>query len=261
MAGFFQKIFAKVRRKRKANPPPTQAQIHQKIIETIQSIRGKLDRFLITRKVESGPVQKAQKWSLHKNHTGLFRLDADGMSILLFTEPFLVKRQEKVQGLLPISEVALCRAARDKDPSAFLRAATPPSGKGYTLYQSLLGERSEQEILPAIEDLLSWPNADLHRLIARSRMNIVAHVLVHCTEPIQKLFLSNTSRRYKEMMITELESLLSPGSDPDLNPGSRNLGLLEFETAMHEFQQEMHRFLKENELRENRRRRMEQARL
>ena len=125
----------------------------------------------------------------------------------------------------------------------------------------MLGQRSTEDVLPAIEDLLSWPNADLHRLIARTRMNVVAHLLVHSTESIRKLFLANTSRRYKEMMITELESLLSPGSDPDLNPGSRNLGLLEFETAINEFQQEMQRFLRDNELRENRRRRMEQARL
>lgn len=257
MAGFFQRVFAKVRRKKKAQPPPTHEQISQKILESVAAIQSKLDRFLITRKVESGPIQKSQKWSLHKNHTGLFRLDAAGFSVLLFTEPFLIRRQDKVQGVLPISEVELCRAAQGKEPSGFLRAATPPTGKGYAIYESLLGQRPQGDALPSIDDLLSWPNADLHRLIARCRMNIVAHVIVNSTEAVRKLILSNTSRRYKEMMITELESLLSPGSDPELNPGSRNLGLLEFEKAMKEFQQEMVRFRKEDDLRERRRRRAE----
>ncbi|MBU45674.1 MAG: hypothetical protein CMN76_20870 [Spirochaetaceae bacterium] len=257
MAGFFQRLFAKVRRKKKAPPPPSDQQIRSNIEDLISSIQSKLNAFLITRKSESGLVEKSAKWSLHKNHTGLFRLDAEGFSILLFTEPFLVKRQDKVQGLLPISEVELCRAARQKDPVAFLRSAQPPSGKGYSIYESLLGSRPEGDALPAIDDLLSWPNADLHRLIARCRMNVVAHVLVQSTDAIRKLILSNTSRRYKEMMITELESLKSPGSDPDLNPGSRNLGLLEFEKALEEFRQEMQQFRREDERREARRRRME----
>lgn len=247
MAGFFQRVFARVRRKRKSAPPPTSQQINANIEDLVRSIQSKLNKFLITRKAESGLIEKTQRWSLHKNHTGLFRLDAEGMSILLFTEPFLVRRQEKVQGLLPISEVELCRAARQKDPMAFLKAAHPPAGPSFSIYESLLGRTQDEEPLPALSDLGHWPAFELHQLISRSRMNVIAHVLVQATPEIRKLLLSNTSRRYREMMITELESLHSPGSDPDLNPGSKNLGLLQFEQAVQEFQQEMQQFRKQSE--------------
>lgn len=256
MAGFFQRVFSRVRRRKKAPPPPTNQEIQASIEDLVRAIQSKLSRFLITRKADSGLIQKTNQWSLHKNHTGLFRLDAEGMSILLFTEPFLVRRQGKVQGLLPISEVELCRAAREKEPTAFLKSAHPPSGAGFAIYESLLG-RTAPEPLPVLDDLKQWAQADIHRLISRSRMNVVAHVIVQASEDIRTVLLSSTSRRYKEMMITELESLHSPGSDPDLNPGSRNLGLLDFERALQEFRQEMQQFRREDELREARRRRME----
>ncbi|MCB1304556.1 MAG: hypothetical protein KDK37_09770 [Leptospiraceae bacterium] len=260
MAGFFQRVFAKVRRKKRPEPAPTSAELNQSIEEIVKSIASKLDRFLITRKVAQGPIQKSAKWALHKNHTGLFRLDAEGMSILLFTEPFLVRRQDKIQGLLPISEVDLCRAAQQKDPSAFLLQAQPPSGDGFALYESMLEKSDRDSVeLPSMEELRHWNGSDIHRLLSHLRMNVVAHALIHASAEIRSILLSNASRRYREMMILELEALRSPGSDPDLNPNSQNLGLLQFDRALKEFQSEMRTYLRQKRPHSESRRRAKRA--
>ena len=88
----------------------TNEEIENKLMEIIDACEAKIQNFLITRSKESGVIKKNSEYSITKNAPGLFRLDSKGVSIILNTGGFITLKNNKLSGLLRISEEDLCRS-------------------------------------------------------------------------------------------------------------------------------------------------------
>lgn len=245
MASFLKNLFT---RKRKLKQIVEQSDPAEQIDRMLGQLRDRLGKFLITRNVASGVVKKTTGWTVSKTNQGLFRLESDRVSVLISTEPFLIRKDGKIAGLLGMSEVDLCRAlATGKSVSEFFKRSYPVRGKSIPLMNAVTGKK-DSDSKASIEDLPEWMPFDIHQMIARNRPNIIAHVLIQGSESVVTAIMNSTSIRYKRMLVTELESLLSPGSAPELNPGSKNYGLLSFETAIEEFEDQMNQYIFQQKL-------------
>jgi hypothetical protein len=243
----------------------------ERLDRVLRQLRERLQKFLVVRSAPPGPIPTGGSYTLTKTSGELFRLEseADGLAILINTRPFLTRHpvagqpgQFQIRGLLRMSEVELCRALSDKTPGEFLSHAEAPGEGSLTLFQELLGapaadrqararavlldERSEPVprsgavgVLPQPAELLQWPLFDADQMIARNSPNVLAHVLIHAAPELEAFLRGRCSTRLKLVLIEELERLGSAGSRPEMNPGSRNLGLLQFEDALTEFRRTM----------------------
>lgn len=218
----------------------------------LSELRARLNKFLVTRSVNTGLIKKTKSWSLTKTNPGLFKLESDRVSVLISTEPFLIRKDGKIAGLLGMSETDLCRAVSSgKNEAEFFHKSYPVRGNSVSLMHEITRlDAGNTETSCSISDLESWAPFELHQMIAKNRPNTVAHVLIHAPEAVVDVLLNAMSVRYKRMLLTELQALLSPGSTPEMNPMSKNYGLLEFEQAIESFEQEMENWLKREKLRQ-----------
>ncbi|MCB1316592.1 MAG: hypothetical protein KDK27_11590 [Leptospiraceae bacterium] len=240
---FWQKIVKKIRRKRKSDAESRGPDLDAQLSELLRTLRSKLQKFLITRSA-NGVIKKSGAFTLTKTNPGLFRLDAENLSVLINTESFLVRGNDnRVQGLLRVSETALCRALQNgKNVREIVQATDAPERPAsLEIYQELIEQPSDSSLdrLPGLHELLEWAVFDLDQMITRNSVNTLAHVLVHASPALEERLRSRLSVRLKATIYQELESLGSPGSNPELNPHSRRLGFLQFETALKEFRTQM----------------------
>ncbi len=254
---FLESLFNRRRRRRRATTPA--GELDTRLNERLAAIRAKLDRWLVTRRSEPGPVKKTARWALTKTNQGLYRLEAPGVSVMISTEPFLTRQKTKegdlkITGLLRMSELALSGAVHGAGELAtFFQKAEPVQGPGRELFVALAtpavngtiraapeeGVETVGERLPEPGDLTRWEPFALDQMIVRNSPNTLAHVLVHADPDLERLLRSRLSEGLKRSLLTELDSLLSVGSDPTLNPHTRVRSLLEFEEALAEFQGRM----------------------
>ncbi len=229
--------------------------------DLLRRLREKLRAFLITRQAEPGVLKETPHFRLSKTNDNLFRLEAEGVSVLVHTEPFLLKKDGKIQGLLRMSEVSLCRALAEAGPKAelgsFLEHAEPPGERSRGLFAELRKSSyksspangapgsggTDLDVLPALSELLTWQPFDADQMIAQNDLNTLGHVLIHATPDLEVFLRNRLSARLKLMLVEELERIGSPGSRPELNPNSRNRGLLQFEEALLEFRRKMHAYV------------------
>jgi hypothetical protein len=225
--------------------------VESRFDETLSRLRSRLDRFLVTRSVPAGEIKKTASWTLTKTNAGLFRFESPGASILISTEPFLAKKDGKLSGLLRMSEASLCRVLNEGGEFRdFLRLAEPLKQR----YRELVEpeERFEPSEFPGIDDLMDWESFDIYQMIARSTPNMLVHVLVHASPEASMRLREQLSIRKKEMLIEEMEALLSPGSQPLMNPHTHNLSLLEYEESLAGFRLIMKEYLIEKRGRQQR---------
>lgn len=239
----------------------------ERLDQLLGELRQKLEKFLIVRSAPHGELPTGGPFTLTKTNDSLFRLDASlpgasggSLSILINTRPFLTRQKTadgnlKVQGLLRMSEIGLSRALQEKSVGSFLGRAEPPAEASLPLFRALVGTPTGAspgsrgapayvpEVLPQPSDLLNWAIFDADQMIARNSPNILAHVLVHATPELESFLRKRFSRRLRLLLIDELERLVFPASRPEMNPGSRNRGLLQYEQALTEFRQSMADYL------------------
>lgn len=254
-----------------AAPAPSGPDADTRLGDLLRRLREKLHAFLVTRTAEPGVLKETPHFRLSKTNDNLFRLEAEGVSILVHTEPFLLKKDGKIQGLLRMSEISLCRALSGGGPKmdlgSFLEHADPPGERSRGLfaelrkssYKSAGGagqdarkssynsdgdlDGADPDVLPALSELLTWRPFDADQMIAQNDLNTLGHVLIHATPELEVFLRNRLSRRLKLMLVEELERIGSPGSRPELNPNSRNRGLLHFEEALLEFRRKMHTYV------------------
>ncbi len=234
MASFWKRWFG---RARPAEAAPTVAPAAERLHEAIDAVRARLKQFLVTRSVTTGMLRQEKNWSVQRTNVGLFRLEAEGLSVLINTEPFLVEKDGKLQGLIRMGEADLCRAiASGRGPADFFRLAEGLSQQSSEQLRARYPEAvSENEVLPPLGQLLGWSDFDIQQLTGRVPPNTLAHVLVHSASAVESLLLGNLSARKMELLISELEALAQPGSRREMNPHTRLRGLTEFEPALREF--------------------------
>jgi hypothetical protein len=243
----------------------------ERLDRLLQELRAKLEKFLVIRRAPPGELPTGGPYTLSKTNDNLFRLESGArtpggasVSILINTRSYLTRQKGadgglKIQGLLRMSEVALCRALQEKSPGAFLRQADPPGEASLPLFRALTeplqarggqpvegdpgGDTFVPGVAPQPSDLLRWSPFDADQMIARNSPNVLAHVLVHATPELEQFLRLRFSRRLRLLLIDELERLAFPTSRPEMNPGSRNRGLLQFEEALMEFRYSMADYL------------------
>ncbi|MCR9142962.1 MAG: hypothetical protein NXI24_11970 [bacterium] len=244
----------------------------ERLDQLLRELRDKLEKFLVIRHAPPGELPTGGKFALIKTNDQLFRLEAAAktpggasVSILINTQSYLTRQKAadgglKIQGLLHMSEVGLCRALQSQSLGDFLSRAEPPGESSLPLFQALLSAGSVSnaggtgpasdgdglsvpEAPPQPSDLLRWSPFDADQMIARNTPNVLAHVLVHATPELEEFLRNRFSRRLRLLLIDELERLAFPASRPEMNPGSRNRGLLQFEEAILEFRRGMADYL------------------
>lgn len=244
----------------------------ERLDQLLGELRRKLDAFLVVRSAPPGELPTAGSYTVTKTNDYLFRLElpakapgSASVSILVNTQPYLTSQKNpegglKIQGLLRMSEVELCRGLQEKNAGGFLGRAEPPAEPSLPLFQALLSGANAQsapdqrspaspggpsipEAPPQPSDLLRWSPFDADQMIAHNSPNVLAHVLVHATPELEAFLRGRFSRRLRLLLIDELERLAFPTSRPEMNPGSRNRGLLQYEDALLEFRQGMADYL------------------
>lgn len=241
---FFRK---RKRKKAEVEDPLYDADAH--FSQLLKNLRQRLTDLLVTRKHGNASIKKNRNWELFKTGKGLFRLDADGLSLMINTVPFLVQAADgKVQGLVRMGEVDLCDAIHESiTVSDFVsRVEAPDDLQSQTLYTSMIDQtivRNTPGRLPAINELLSWEVFDQDQMIVRNSINTLAHVLVHANPKLELLLRSRISSRLQIMLMDELESMANQHNRNLENPHTHQRPLRKFEPALKEFRQSMQTYL------------------
>lgn len=239
MASFWKRWFG--RRRADAIPEESPAPAPERLRRSVLALREKLNQFLVTRSVPSGMIRQEKAWSISRTNVGLYRLEGEGVSVLINTEPFLVEKDGKLQGLLRMGEADLCRAIQNgRGPGDFLRLAEGLAQQSSEQLRARFPEAvSENEALPPLGQLLGWSDFDVQQVMARVPPNTLAHVFIHATPGIESLLLENISARKMELLISELEALSGAGARREMNPHTRLRTLTDFEPALREFRAAM----------------------
>jgi len=255
MFKFFKRFLTRKRRQ------PAETEVRspdERLNEVLLRARERLDRFLVTRSRESGLIKKTDSWSLVKTSPGLFRLEAQGLSVLISTEPFLALKDGKLNGLLRMSEMELCRALKENGkPAGFFNRGDELPAASRAVLDGFLGSDQDErdpESLPELGDLLDWSLFDLDRMISLNSANTLALVLIRSEPDVENLLRGRLSSGMKRMLVQETEILLGAGSRPELNPHTRLRVLLDYEDALLEFRRTMLSYLTRERLRRERER-------
>lgn len=231
-----------------------QAPADERLRLALNRVRERLAKLLVTRSRSAGEIKRSPAYTLSKSNPGLYRLEGEGLNVLISTEPFLIEKDGRVQGLLHMSELALCRALEGKEVAEFFRRAEHPGEHSLNLHRRMSGEgpAGDPDRLPGLAELSAWPAVDLEQLIARVSPNILAHALAHAPAESEAALCARLSDRRKQQMIEELERLVSPGANRELNPHTRVRSLTEFEEALREFRRTMSTVAQEMDFRRRR---------
>ncbi len=241
MFGALKKFFSRKKRRQERGkellPGPD-----ERLLELVTEARKRLKRFLITRSLPSGEIKRSRSWRLLKTGEFLFRLEAQNLSLLINTRPFLVQKEGEITGLLRMDEALLCRLLNsESDLAGFIAQSDPLSESSMAIldrFPSLRDQRTQHELPPLVE-LELWDDFEVYQVVARSSLNTLAHVYLHASPKVMERLEKHLSSRLKASLIQELEFLLSPGGDPALNPHSRVRSLFHFDSALHDFRREM----------------------
>ena len=240
--------------KKKKTPQPVAEDPDELLESLLQKAREQLHKILLTRKVENGVVKKAKNWTLSKSNHGLFKLENEKVSLMIYTAPFLMQGKDgRIQGLMHLGEMELNDTMLSaKNLNDFLLKMTPPMGsKDQELYFSLLDRQPEQDTtrLPAPLEIKDWHVFDQDQMIARNSTNTLAHLLIHAEPEFVELLGRRLSRRLKLVLIEELRNMLSINKTVYINPHSRQRSLRDYEPAILEFRQNMQKYLLEKKIR------------
>ncbi len=244
ITSFFSKIFRSKSRRRtgaQESAPDITIAVENKIKEG----RIRLNRFLLTSRSDSGLVKKTKEWSLSKTNDGLFRLDGSNYSLLINTAPFLLKKDQKLTGLIRMSEAKLNRLLhQESDLVGFLESGEPFAEKYLPLVDEILAShKSAWRSDPPLAEIIEWNDFDIQRVLSGCSINTVALVLVAGGDDVSSRIRRVVSKRYMQSLLIELDSILSPGIDPELNPHSKNRPLQQFDGAIAELRNKMGRYL------------------
>lgn len=251
MFRLLQKLFSRPKRGGGQRPLPTAT---ERFDRALARCRDRLQKFLVTRSVETGTVKKTARWTMVKSNPGLYRLEGEQCSILINTEPFLVRREGKIQGLLRMSESELCRALEEEGGlDGFLRRSEPLPPHSRKLRDEIFstGDTVSDgfDDQPGLPDLREWSKFAIDRMITTHSVNTLALVLVSSDPQTESVIRQRLSNRLEETLIGELEALAGEGSRPELNPHSRVRPLFDFEEALTEFRRGMQRYKREEFIR------------
>lgn len=239
-------------RKKKALPSIRNRESEDSDLDSlISKTKVRLEKFLITRSASSGLIKKTKEWSFSRSGEGLYKLEGESFSVLIYTEGFLTEKAGKLTGLVHIPESDLCKALHaNESAAALLSRADSLTEKSREVLARHFNIRSEESVHPpSIDDIADWDDFDVYQTLIRVSPNTVAHVLLHASPESSAKIRSQMSERYKDSIILELQTLLSGGSD--INPHSKIRSLTESDAALEEFRKQMQNVLHKKYVRQS----------
>ncbi|MBE7438131.1 MAG: hypothetical protein HS115_06705 [Spirochaetales bacterium] len=232
---------------RKKSPPPEPAEPRadfKRLRRAILQARESYAKLLPGRSAEKGLLLRTDRFQLQKTGFGLYRLEAQDLSITISTESFIHNKDGKIQGLVQLSEPALARAIRGRELGLFFPAQV---GSGSELLRTLLPQSHGVDLT----SLMDLPVIVRETWLSRAGPALVAHVLVgHKAATIDPIC-ENMSRRFQAMVADELELLCGPAREKLSNPHSGRFALLENDRALNEAEEILRKICRIEELRQH----------
>lgn len=213
----------------------------------LRGLRSELKALLVTRTAPAGEIRKAGDWKLTKTAVGLFRLDSPTSSVLLNTEPFLLRKDGKINGLVRIREADLCQALQQESPEAILDYVESVPLHSRELMSELRGKPAakEREL-----DAALLTDFDAGQLITRAGSELAGRALVAADAPLEKKIRKNLSVRLIDSIAEDLESLLDRRKA--FRSGDTAGDILDLEGALEKFKLVWSNYLIDKTMREAR---------
>ena len=250
MLAFFRRLFPR-RKSASTRTSEKQPDLDEILDRRLKTLRKQLEDFLITRRVTGGEIRKTAAYRLTKTNPEVYRLESKNCSLLIATGPFLALQDQRITGLLLMSESDLCEAlASGKHIRDFLLRSRSLRGKSRPIYEKLCGRRTPEDFGNAgIDDLADWEPSDIYQMLIRSNPNTLAHVLLHIGPAGERKLRMGLSAGLKKMLLSEFDSLPVTGRQTS-NPHSKLRSLREFEVAITEFESAMESYRREKKHRQ-----------
>ena len=215
----------------------------------LEDLKIKLTDFLITLKVNSGLVVKRTMYSLTKNGHGLYRLEGTekngrAYSIIVSTSNHLqINADGKVTGLIQVTEAELNRVIQNEFSSL---KGILDRFKNLNLNDKALEILDEKNKFNWKEIIL-WNRYWKEMLFLHMSVNHIAVLMISLGDSFKNIFLDVATKKQKQIVSDELFYLNQDVNSEDMNPNSKNLNLMNFDTAMDEFKKSILKIKKKME--------------
>ena len=245
MITLFKKIFPK-RNIDTAEKIPKIKKRNKGFETELKELKEKLSDFLITQKIQQGLVVNKKNFSLTKNGYALYKLDGVDKnslpySIIISTGNHLILNKEnKITGLLQVTEAELNRAIRNEHSSL---KSLLNNFKNLNLNDKSLEVLQEDKKFNWKEILL-WDKYFKEMLLLRLKPNTLALLLVSESDSFLKFFIQNSTKKQKRIITDELFYLNQGVNSEESNPNTKNLNLYNFNEAFSELKNKIYEIKK-----------------
>lgn len=198
-------------------------------------LKTKFSQFLITRKKDAGLILERKNYKITKNSSKLFRLEGkekDGFeySILISTGSYLALKDEKLTGLVHLSE------------ADFNRALTFEHSTLKSFFSRIKNLNFDEPSLMLLDkdrkfewkEILDWNLFWQQQVFIRLSANQIALLLVSLEDLFFDLFKKATTKKQKRIISEELFFLNQGVNSEEMNPHTKNKNLYDFDYAMTE---------------------------
>lgn len=191
--------------------------------EELKKARIKFKNFHLTKSLPIGEEIQRKDYKVKKNSDTLYKLEGKNFQIVLVTGDSLQKNEEKITGVLRITEAELNRALQREHSGldSFLELWKP----------NVPGKKSGKHW----KRILDWDRIWKEQVLLRLRPDTTALLLVSLDEDFERFVFQIATQKQKKIFHDELFYLNQGKNSPDWNPYSKNKSLVEPDLAMEEF--------------------------
>ncbi|MBK8394248.1 MAG: hypothetical protein IPL26_03255 [Leptospiraceae bacterium] len=237
LKNFFKKFFPKRATEETLDKPRRPPKRPKGMERELEDLKLKLSDFLLTLKVNSGLVIKRNMYSLTKNGHGLYKLEGTekngkSYSIIVSTANHLQTNAEgKITGLIQVSEAELNRVIQNEHSSL---KGILDRFKNLNLNDKALEILDEKNKFNWKEILL-WNRYWKEMLFLHMSVNHIAVLMISLGDTFKNVFLEVATKKQKQIVSDELFYLNQGVTSEDMNPNSKNINLMNFDTAINDF--------------------------
>ncbi|MBE7411001.1 MAG: hypothetical protein L6Q54_14675 [Leptospiraceae bacterium] len=233
-------IFNTIFRFKKTQVTEEKSELKPKIPKGLEGelgdLRLKLSQFLITQKKESGLLLERKNFKVTKISEKLFRLegkekDGSDYSILISTGSYLSLKEEKISGLVFLSEADFNKTIAYEHSSLrsfFSRA------RGIE-FDEISGTIYDNHTNFDWKVILNWEIFWQQQVFLRLNANSTALLLVTLEDSFFELFKKIATRKQKNIISEELFFLNQGVTSEEMNPHSKNKNLFDLDFALKDF--------------------------
>lgn len=238
---FIKNLFRKRKHSLSVLKTPEQTRMQPRfpseIDKELDTLKEKLSNFLITSKIKSGVVVEKKNYTLIKNGANLYRLEGTEntgrkFSIIISTNNTINLNSEgKLTGLIQIQEAELNRAIQNEHST--LKSL-------FVNFDGLKLDDVANELITGVRStynwkiILSWNPFWKQQILLRMSPNTIALLLVSLDNDFRTFFQTIATSKQKQIIADELFFLNEIAEPSQMNPHSKNIGLINFDKAQKE---------------------------